>query len=88
MLQNTLKYLLNLVESSDYPFEVVHDFVFDRTRSIRQDLSMQNIVDSRAIYMYEQMVEFLNLFSCALNRSDTLILCFLDVFSGLISFHA
>lgn len=56
VLQNTLKHLLNLVESSDHPFEVVHDFVFDRTRSIRQDLSMQNVVDSQAIYMYEQMV--------------------------------
>ncbi|ONK67487.1 uncharacterized protein A4U43_C05F560 [Asparagus officinalis] len=58
VLQNTLKYLLNLVESSDHPFEAVHDFIFDRTRSIRQDLSMQNIVDNRAIYMYEQMIEF------------------------------
>lgn len=58
VLQDTLKYLLNLVESSEHPFEVVHDFVFDRTRSIRQDLSMQSIVGSQAIYMYEEMIKF------------------------------
>ncbi|KAJ6702393.1 GERMINAL-CENTER ASSOCIATED NUCLEAR PROTEIN [Salix koriyanagi] len=28
------------------------------TRSIRQDLSMQNIVDDKSIYMYEKMVKF------------------------------
>ncbi|KAJ6807871.1 SAC3 family protein C isoform X2 [Iris pallida] len=58
VLQYTLKYLLNLLESSNHPFEVVYDFVFDRTRSIRQDLSMQKIVDDQAIHMYEEMVKF------------------------------
>lgn len=57
MLQRTLKYLINLVNSEEHPFEVVHDFVFDRTRSIRQDLSMQNINDDQAISMYEEMVQ-------------------------------
>ncbi|CAK7336409.1 unnamed protein product [Dovyalis caffra] len=59
VLENTLDYLLNLLDSTDLPFEVVHDFIFDRTRSIRQDLSMQNIVDDKSIYMYEKMVRFL-----------------------------
>ncbi|KAK8942723.1 hypothetical protein KSP39_PZI008777 [Platanthera zijinensis] len=44
--------------SSEHPFEIIHDFVFDRTRSIRQDLSIQNIIDEHAIEMYEKMVEF------------------------------
>lgn len=56
VLEDTLNYLLSLMESKEHPFEVVHDFVFDRTRSIRQDLTMQNIVNKKAIYMYEGMV--------------------------------
>ncbi|KAK8942722.1 hypothetical protein KSP39_PZI008774 [Platanthera zijinensis] len=58
VLRNTLKYLLDLMISSEHPFEIIHDFVFDRTRSIRQDLSIQNIIDEHAIEMYEKMVEF------------------------------
>ncbi|RWW00264.1 hypothetical protein GW17_00036781 [Ensete ventricosum] len=57
VLQRTLKYLMNLVNSEEHPFEFVHDFVFDRTRSIRQDLSMQNVTDDQAISMYEEMVQ-------------------------------
>lgn len=56
VLQETLNYLLNLLDSPEHPFEVVHDFIFDRTRSIRQDLSMQNIVNGQTIHMYEEMV--------------------------------
>ncbi|TYJ31338.1 hypothetical protein E1A91_A06G191300v1 [Gossypium mustelinum] len=58
VLEDTLNYLLNLLDSSEHPFEVVHDFIFDRTRSIRQDLSMQHIVNDRAICMYAKMVKF------------------------------
>ncbi|KAK2354251.1 SAC3/GANP/Nin1/mts3/eIF-3 p25 family [Trifolium repens] len=58
VLEDTLNYLLGLVDSKEHPFEVVHDFIFDRTRSIRQDLTMQNIVNKKAIYMYEGMVKF------------------------------
>ncbi|EOY19517.1 SAC3/GANP/Nin1/mts3/eIF-3 p25 family isoform 2 [Theobroma cacao] len=58
VLEDTLNYLLNLLDWSEHPFEVVHDFIFDRTRSIRQDLGMQNIVNDRAICMYEKMVKF------------------------------
>lgn len=56
VLEDTLDYLLSLLDSTEYSFEVVHDFIFDRTRSIRQDLSMQNIINKKAIYMYEKMV--------------------------------
>lgn len=58
VLEHTLNYLMKLLDSSDHPFEVVHDFIFDRTRSIRQDLSMQNIFSDRVIWMYEKMVKF------------------------------
>ncbi|KAL2326242.1 hypothetical protein Fmac_025300 [Flemingia macrophylla] len=58
VLEDTLNYLLSLLESKEHSFEVVHDFVFDRTRSIRQDLTMQNIVNNKAVYMYEGMVKF------------------------------
>ena len=56
VLEETLNYLLNLLDSTEHPFEVVHDFLFDRTRSIRQDLSMQNIVNDQTIHMFEEMV--------------------------------
>ncbi|KAK7256933.1 hypothetical protein RIF29_30541 [Crotalaria pallida] len=58
VLEDTLNYLLSLLESKEHSFEVIHDFVFDRTRSIRQDLTMQNIVNKKAIYLYEGMVKF------------------------------
>ncbi|KAK7317394.1 hypothetical protein RJT34_01571 [Clitoria ternatea] len=58
VLEDTLNYLLSLLESKEHPFEVIHDFVFDRTRSIRQDLTMQSIVNKKAISMYEGMVKF------------------------------
>lgn len=65
VLEETLNYVLNLIKSADYPFEVVHDFIFDRTRSIRQDISMQNIVNDKVVHMYEEMVCFFlrNVFS-------------------------
>ncbi|KAK1292421.1 hypothetical protein QJS10_CPB17g01753 [Acorus calamus] len=55
VLQDTLRYLFRLLETSGYQFEMVHDFIFDRMRSIRQDLSLQHIVNDQAIQMYEEM---------------------------------
>lgn len=57
VLEDTLNYVLNLLKS-DCRFEVVHDFIFDRTRSIRQDLTMQNVTNDQVIHMYERMVKF------------------------------
>lgn len=70
VLEDTLNYLLNLLHSSDRPFGMVHEFVFDRTRSIRQDLSMQNAVSDRVIHMYERMVKFHILSYHHLHRSS------------------
>ncbi|KAJ4720482.1 SAC3 family protein 2 [Melia azedarach] len=58
VLDDTLNYVLSLLDSKDHPFEVIHDFVFDRTRSIRQDLTMQSIVNDKVIHMYEKIVKF------------------------------
>ncbi|TVU47030.1 hypothetical protein EJB05_06606, partial [Eragrostis curvula] len=58
VLRETLDYLLHLLDSSVHPFETIHDFIFDRTRSIRQDISMQNIVNSQTIQIYEDVVMF------------------------------
>eukprot|EP00253_Pinus_taeda_P011927 PITA_11927 len=54
----TLKYLVKLLDTSEHGFEVVHEFVFDRTRAIRQDLTIQNIINYQSIVMHEQMVRF------------------------------
>lgn len=64
-----MDYLLHLLNSSEYPFEIVHDFVFDRTRSVRQDLSIQNLGNDQAIRIYEDVVQsnldsFLTSLSC------------------------
>lgn len=58
VLEDTLDYLMKLLDSPDHSFLVLHDFIFDRTRSIRQDLSMQNINNDQVICMYEKMVRF------------------------------
>ncbi|KAH9298794.1 hypothetical protein KI387_030476, partial [Taxus chinensis] len=58
VLWATMKYLLELVDISEQAFTVVHAFVFDRTRAIRQELSMQNITSHQVIVMHEQMVRF------------------------------
>ncbi|KAJ1297124.1 hypothetical protein BS78_01G354000 [Paspalum vaginatum] len=58
VLRETMDYLLRLLDSSEHPFETIHDFIFDRTRSIRQDLSMQNIVNDQAVLIYEDVVTF------------------------------
>lgn len=58
VLEDTLNYLRNLLNSSEGSFEVIHDFIFDRTRCIRQDLSMQNAMGDQVIHMYERMIKF------------------------------
>ncbi|CAN7051930.1 unnamed protein product, partial [Brassica rapa subsp. trilocularis] len=58
VLEETLRYLLSLLDSREHPFEVVHDFIFDRTRSIRQDLSIQNLASEGVIHLYEEIVKF------------------------------
>uniref|UniRef100_N1QYR2 SAC3/GANP/THP3 conserved domain-containing protein n=1 Tax=Aegilops tauschii TaxID=37682 RepID=N1QYR2_AEGTA len=60
VLRETMDYLWHLLNSSEYPFEIVHDFIFDRTRSVRQDLSIQNLVNDQAIGIYEDVANSLS----------------------------
>lgn len=70
ILEKTLEHLFGLWASSEHPFEVLHEFIFDRTRSIRQDLSMQGIINYQVISMYERMVKFHVLSHNKLQRSS------------------
>ncbi|KAI5083012.1 hypothetical protein GOP47_0002755 [Adiantum capillus-veneris] len=58
ILWSTLQYLLNLLDDTEFAFDVIHNFLFDRTRAIRQELGMQRIANSQAINMYEEIVRF------------------------------
>ncbi|MCO5557919.1 hypothetical protein L7F22_011492 [Adiantum nelumboides] len=58
ILWSTLQYLLNLLDDTEFSFDFVHNFLFDRTRAIRQELGMQRIANSQAINMYEEIVRF------------------------------
>ncbi|XP_048570775.1 SAC3 family protein C-like isoform X2 [Triticum urartu] len=82
VLRETMDYLLHLLNSSEYPFEIVHDFIFDRTRSVRQDLSIQNLVNDQAIRIYEDVIKFHILSHQRLARScqnsDASSLCYLN----------
>lgn len=83
VLRETMDYLLHLLDSSEHPFDIVHDFIFDRTRSVRQDLSMQNIVNDQAIQIYEDVIKFHILSHQRLARSfqdaDASSLCYLNM---------
>ncbi|XP_071687932.1 SAC3 family protein C [Rutidosis leptorrhynchoides] len=71
VLQDTLDYLLTIFESKQHSFEAIHDFIFDRTRSIRQDLSMQNIITgNQAVTIYEKIVKFHIVSHYKLRRSN------------------
>ncbi|KQK21676.1 SAC3 family protein C [Brachypodium distachyon] len=82
VLRETMDYLLHLLNSSEYPFEIVHDFIFDRTRSVRQDLSMQNLVNEQAVHIYEDVIKFHILSHQKLSRScqdsDASSMCYLN----------
>uniref|UniRef100_A0A0E0D0L2 SAC3/GANP/THP3 conserved domain-containing protein n=1 Tax=Oryza meridionalis TaxID=40149 RepID=A0A0E0D0L2_9ORYZ len=83
VLRETMDYLLHLLDSSEHQFEIVHDFIFDRTRSVRQDLSIQNIVNAQAIQIYEDVIKFHILSHQRLSRSsqdsDVSSLCYLNM---------
>ncbi|XP_076921224.1 SAC3 family protein C-like [Bidens hawaiensis] len=70
VLEDTLNHLLNIFGSKSQPFDVIHDFVFDRTRSIRQDLSMQGVITDQAIQIYERVVKFHIISHYKLRRND------------------
>jgi len=48
----------SVLARTDAPFNVIYDFVFDRLRSVRQDLVVQRIDDQAAIVIYETVIRF------------------------------
>ncbi|CAO3628281.1 unnamed protein product [Mucor hiemalis] len=56
-LISTLNYLVNDI-LPQYPLDKCHAFVRDRTRSIRQDFTLQNIRDLSAIQAHERIARF------------------------------
>ena len=62
VLRDTLNYLINEVVGGSEPLETVHKFVWDRTRGIRNDFSIQQvskIEDIRiAIDCFERIARF------------------------------
>ncbi|KAI8975135.1 SAC3/GANP/Nin1/mts3/eIF-3 p25 family-domain-containing protein [Mycotypha africana] len=53
----TLDYLIDEVLSNQ-PLEKCHAFIRDRTRSIRQDFTLQNIRDVTAVHVHERVARF------------------------------
>ncbi|KAG1455932.1 hypothetical protein G6F55_006788 [Rhizopus delemar] len=56
-LISTLDYLIKEIMST-YPLEKCHAFIRDRTRSIRQDFTLQNIRDVTAVEAHERIARF------------------------------
>lgn len=58
-LRRTLFYLLHdILDNKQYPFTDIHSFIRDRTRSIRQDLTLQGCRDPRSVELHEQIARF------------------------------
>ncbi|KAL2622389.1 hypothetical protein R1flu_002594 [Riccia fluitans] len=58
VLWRTLQYLLGLLDDPEFSFDIVHNFLFDRTRAIRQELGMQRIRDLQSVTIHEEVVRF------------------------------
>ena len=57
-LQRTMEHLRSLLDTSDIRFGLVHKFLWDRYRSVRQDLYIQGIADDFAVAIFEEIVRF------------------------------
>lgn len=58
ILEKSLEYLIGVILSSEDSLELVHGFVRDRTRSIRQDFTVQNERGATAILCHEIIARF------------------------------
>jgi hypothetical protein len=63
VLWRTQQYLLGLLDDPEFSFDVVHNFLFDRTRAIRQELGMQRVLDPQTITIHEEVVSSITLFT-------------------------
>jgi len=57
-LARTMAHLRGLLDREDVRFGLVHKFLWDRYRSVRQDLYIQGITDGFAIGIFEEIVRF------------------------------
>lgn len=58
-LLRTLHYLLSeVLDSKQHSFADIHSFIRDRTRSIRQDLTLQGCRDAHSVDIHEQIARF------------------------------
>ena len=60
VLLQTMNYLTKEIASkdSDYPWQMIYCFVFDRTRAIRQDLVVQRIAGKPVVEIFEKACRF------------------------------
>ncbi|KAI9661442.1 MAG: hypothetical protein M1829_006273 [Trizodia sp. TS-e1964] len=76
VLKKTINYLIETMVGGPLPLAEVHKFVWDRTRSIRQDFTFQNITKTEdlltAVYCYERIARFhiLSLHQLSLPKID------------------
>ncbi|KDD73956.1 SAC3/GANP/Nin1/mts3/eIF-3 p25 family protein, partial [Helicosporidium sp. ATCC 50920] len=57
-LQRTMDHLRGILDRGDVRFGLVHKFLWDRYRAVRQDLYVQGIDDEFAVTVYEEIVRF------------------------------
>lgn len=59
VLHRVMEYLcLEIMDRTDHPFHDVYAFVRDRTRAIRQEISIQKVFNPVGVYMSEKIVRF------------------------------
>lgn len=58
VLLTTMNHLMKICDSVDAKFADVHNFVRDRTRSLRQDFTLQGVRNESCIKIHEESVRF------------------------------
>lgn len=81
VLLRTVNYLIDVIaaKDGDYPWHMIYLFVFDRTRSVRQDLVVQRISGKPVVEIFEKICRFHIISSYQLCEST------IDVFDGKIN---
>lgn len=57
-LVRTMDHLRRIMDRTDAPFSLIHNFLFDRYRSVRQDLYVQGIEDEFACEIFEEIIRY------------------------------
>ncbi|XP_067938854.1 SAC3 domain-containing protein 1-like [Watersipora subatra] len=68
-LIKTVNYLIDeICNREDVDWPIIYEFVFDRLRAVRQDLTIQSINDDTTVYVLEKCVRFYLISISKLNR--------------------